>query len=386
MDEWEQYADLRAAQGFNALQITILPQWDRSPSAFSPAPFHVGRDGRPDYAKPEDAYFDKAAEMLTVAQQRGLIPALVVLWCDRIRDTWACKKLPENEMPLETLEPFVRYAARAFSRFDPVWLVSGDTDLLSPETVKRYLLALRAIKAAAPGCLTTMHLQPQADLPDEIVNAPELDFYMYQSGHNVDQSTAYTLARRFGEKPVKRPVVNGEPCYEAHSFGNTYGRFGAFHVRKAIWQSLLSGAKAGVTYGAHGIWGWHRRGLPFGSTAFSGLPLPWHEALRLPGAWDAGYARWLFETFRLGEVEPVRSPSVSPEVAIAASRSGDVVAMYAPYPAEIPLGRDLSRHDVVLVDLADRRIVRPRLRHEAAGTTLSLPDVNGDTLLVARAP
>jgi len=319
--DWEQYLDLRAAQGFNALQINILPQWDRSLMEFSPAPFHAGRDGSPDYSRPEDAYFEKAAAMLEAARQRGLLPALVLLWCDRVRGTWGCKKNPQNEIPLDALEPFVRYAARAFSRFDPVWLVSGDTDLLSPETVKRYLLALRAIKAAEPGCLTTFHLQPQADLPDEIVQAHELDFYMYQSGHGVDQSTPYLLARRFAEKPIKRPVVNGEPCYEGHGFGDHYGRFGPFHVRKATWQSLLSGAKAGITYGAHGIWNWHHRGLPFGSTNFSSLPFPWHEALRLPGAWDAGYAKWLFESFSLADLSPSVPPLSLPRYASPPARA-----------------------------------------------------------------
>jgi len=381
---WEQYLDRRAAQGFNAVQITVLPQWDRTPVEFSPAPFHTDGDGKPDYGRPEDAYFEKAARMLDSARERGFLPALVVLWCDRIRDTWACKKLPANEMPLEAIEPFVRYLARVFGRFDPMWLVSGDTDMESPETVRRYLIALRAVKSATPSCLTTLHLQPQADLPDEIVQAPELDFYMYQSGHGVDQSTAYLLAQKFSTRRAKRPVVNGEPCYDGHGFGNTYGRFSSFHVRKAFWQSLLSGAKAGVAYGAHGLWNWHSRGLPFGSSDFSGLPFPWHEALQLPGATDAGYARWIFESFGLVEAEPLDSPLLSPDIRFAASPTGNLFVAYAPFPADIPLGRDLSRHESFLVNLAERSIVRPVLRHGARGTTLALPDCNADILLVAR--
>jgi hypothetical protein len=383
--EWEQYLDLRAAQGFNALQITILPQWDRSKAEYAPPAFKQGSDGRPDFGKPEDAYFEKASRMLAAAAERGIVPALVLLWCDRIRDTWACRKQPENEMPLEAIEPFIRYAARVFGRLDPVWLVSGDTDMRSPETVKRYLLALKAVKAATPGCLTTLHLQPDADLPPEVVQAPELDFYMYQSGHNPDQSTPYVLARRFLDKPVKRPVVNGEPCYDGHGFGRTYGRFGSFHVRKAIWQSLLAGAKAGVTYGAHGVWNWHRRGLDFGSAEFSGMPLPWHEAARLPGALDASFARWVFETFGLADVEPVEAPEVSPEIRIAENPRGDLVAAYVPWLAEVRFQRDLSRHEAILVNLADRSVLRPVLRHGREGSALAMPDVNADVLFVARA-
>jgi hypothetical protein len=382
--EWEQYLDVRAAQGFNALQITILPQWDRTPVEFAPPPFRTGRGGQPDYGRPEESYFENAVRMLDAAVARGFVPALVLLWCDRIRGTWACRKMPEHEMPFDAIVPFVRYAAKTFGRFDPVWLVSGDTDLLTTETVDRYLLALRTVKEALPNSLTTLHLQPPADLPEPIEQARELDFYMYQSGHGVDQTTPYLLAQRFAGKRVKRPVVNGEPCYDGHGFGNTYGRFGAFHVRKAIWQSLLAGAKAGVTYGAHGIWSWHRRGLPFGAAGFSSLPVPWHEALRLEGAWDAGFARWLFDTYSLADLEPVIAEGLNPEIRMAAAPAGGLVAAYAPYPAEIAFDRDLSRHEAILVDLANRRILRPVLQHGPGGTRLALPDVNADTLFVAR--
>jgi hypothetical protein len=289
-------------------------------------------------------------------------------------------------MPLDAIEPFVRYAAKAFARFEPIWLVSGDTNLDAPEIVQRYLLALKTVKAVTPSCLTTLHLQPQADIPDELLVAPELDFYMYQSGHHIDQATTYGLAKRFCSKAVKRPVVNGEPCYDGHGFGQTYGRFGPFHVRRAIWQSLLSGAKAGVTYGAHGVWNWHRRGLPFGSAGFSGLPMPWHEAVRLPGAWDAGFARWEFDTFGLADLEPMELGGVSPEIRGAASADGKLVAAYAPYVTEIRFPRDLSRHEAFLVDLAERRMLRPVLKHGRDGTTLAMPDVNDDLLFVARAP
>jgi hypothetical protein len=93
--EWEQYLDVRASQGFNALQITILPQWDRSLVDFAPPPFRTGRDGKPDYAKPEASYFENASRMLEAAASRGIVPALVLLWCDRVRGTWKCRDLPE---------------------------------------------------------------------------------------------------------------------------------------------------------------------------------------------------------------------------------------------------------------------------------------------------
>jgi len=207
---------------------------------------------------------------------------------------------------------------------------------------------------------------------------------MFQSGHSLPQDTPWNLAHRFSTKPVKRPSVNGEPCYEGHGYGNTYGRFDAFEVRRAIWQSLLSGAKAGVTYGAHGLWSWHKPGTPFRATAFSSLPYSWSTSLRFPGAWDAGYARWIFDTFALYDVEPVQGPvNGREEIRLSASATGDKVALYSPYAAELKVRIDLSRHEAFVVDLSERRIVKPTLRHSAAGTIVSMPEVNADSLLIA---
>lgn len=383
--EWGEYLDYRRSQGFNTLQINILPQWDRTPMEFSPQPFRLGKNGRWDFSRPEPAYFEKAARMLEAARERGMTPALAVLWCDFIKGTWACAKLPDHEMPIEAIAPYVELVGRTFKNLDPIFLVSGDTDFKSPETTERYLLTLRAIKRACPESLTTMHLSPPTDLPQEIVSASELDFYMFQSGHDAQQELPYKLAARFGGLAPKRPAVNGEPCYEGHGFGNTYGRFGAFHVRKAIWQSLLSGAKAGVTYGAHGIWSWHHRGAPFGSTAFSSTPYPWSVALMLPGAWDAGYAKWVFETFDLFDLAPVSDGLNGREaIRMAASPDGGKIAVYVPFATDLRLDADLSGCEVFLINLADRSIVKPSLASAPeGGTIVRLADLNSDSLLLA---
>lgn len=96
---------------------------------------------------------------------------------------------------------------------------------------------------------------------------------------------------------TKRPVVNGEPCYEGHGKGRTRTRFKAFDIRKATWQSLLSGAKMGITYGGHGVWSCHFEGMEFVNPEWKFMPYDWEEGLRLPGAWDAAYAKWLFEQY-----------------------------------------------------------------------------------------
>jgi hypothetical protein len=351
---------------------------------FSPQPFAMGKDGKWDFFRIQDAYFEKACQLLEAAIKAGMTPALVLLWCDFVKDTWACQRLPEHEMPLEAIQPYVEYAGRVFMQYDPIFLVSGDTDFKSPETTARYLRALHTIKKTCPKSLTTFHPNPETDLPDGILNAPELDFYMFQSGHGFVQDTPYKLARRFSTKPIKRPTVNGEPCYEGHGFGSMYGRFGTFHVRKAIWQSLLSGAKAGATYGAHGVWSWHRAGLPFGNAAFSSMPFSWRAALRLPGAWDAVYAKWVFETYGLFDLDPLDNAlHGKEEIRIAASPRYEKVAAYIPYPCDVRLNTDLGGYETLLINLSDKLIAKPLLRSDPSGTTLQMPDFNGDALFLA---
>jgi hypothetical protein len=253
--------------------------------------------------------------------------------------------------------------------------------------VKHYLKGLEGVKEGTPEALTTLHLAPEEELPGEILNSKYLDFYMYQSGHHLEnQERAYKSAAYFCSLPVKRPIVNGEPCYDGCGHGHRYGRFGAFDVRKAIWQSLLSGAKAGVAYGAHGVWSWHRRGMRFTSEGFSGLPLEWQEALRLEGAWDAGYAKWVFESFGLYGLRPVEGvvSVVNPtaEIRVAVDEAGEKVAVYMPYAVELKLGLDLRGYRLVRLDLGSRRVLAPEVEYGQGESTVGMAPVNGDSLLI----
>ncbi len=391
LEEWDQYLAFRAKQGFNVVQISILPIYhDTSLSDGSIDPFHRDAGGRLDFGRINEAYFDKAQAMLQKAVDRGFVPSLGLLWCNYAPDSWAARRLDNaTVMPFEAVAPYVRYAAGCFERFDPVYFVSGDTRFESQRENAHYLAALEALKSASGRSLASMHTSPDGDLPEELVRSERLDFTMYQSGHRAGtQDLAWKLAERLGARAVKRPIVNSEPCYEAH--GRTpggQGRFTAYEVRRAMWQGLLSGAKAGVAYGGHGLWSWHRRGMRFLNAADALEPLEWHAALRLPGAWDYAFARWAFETFDLFSVEPGQAllPGAGAGVRAAASRGGDRVAVYAPQAGDIEVAMDLRSHRLTLALLDERRIVRPRVEASSSGTLLRTADVNSDVLLVASA-
>lgn len=365
------------------LQINVLNQWDAS-VPYLRFPFKGGNYGNFEL---NEEYFDFAEKLLEKATQKGFIPALVLLWCNFVPDTWASQRGISPVIPFPVMEKYVEYAVKKFSKFEPIFIISGDTNFGSQETIRYYLRAMEIVKNLVPSALTTLHLQPNTQLPPEIVKSPYLDFYMYQSGHvKNEQHFPYLLAQQFLEYPVKRPIVNGEPCYEGHPFGFTKeGRFSSFDVRKAVWQSLLSGASAGFTYGAHGVWSWHRNGSEFRGQEFSGEPFEWDTALYLEGAWDAGFARYIFEEYKLFGMQPAQDLLVekSPEVRCAMVRDMKKWVVYSPCSQSILLKISSQEcPDVLGIELPQRKVFYPRVISRNGVLQVDLPPFNSDFLLL----
>jgi len=389
IEEWAEYLDYRRMQNFNVLQINILPQWDASPSDISILPFKLKSDGSWDFYSINQTYFDRAEQMVRMARERGFIPALVILWCNYVKDTWGSKINPQNIMPLDFVKPWVEYVGERFGKYDPIFIISGDTNFEGPQAIDYYLIALETIKDKCPHCLTTMHLCGGFwELPKEFETSSKLDFYMFQSGHSATkQDLAYILAEKFLSKTIKRPIVNGEPCYEGHSYGYSYGRFTRFDVRKAVWSSLLSGAKAGVTYGAHGIWNWHKKNKDFISKKFSGIPYDWKTALRFEGAWGVSFARWLFETFDLFDLSPAyKVLNETNDIRMAVSKDNKKIAIYIPYATEVSIDMDLSDYELLGVILDKRYVIKPEINIGRNRTIIHMYQFNSDIIILGERP
>jgi hypothetical protein len=391
LDTWSQYLAYRKTQGFNAVQISILPiTHDTSTSPDNIAPFLPDADRNWDFYSLNEAYFDKAVRMVEMAAKAGILPVLGIVWKCHVPGTSASRRSPiPSAMPQDAMAAYVEYAVRRFAPYRPVFFISGDTAWDSDQEPIYYMAALKIVRRLAPDALVTMHMVPSVTLPDEFVEV--VDFYMYQSGHRPDQTTPYELAIQHNGYAVKRPVVNGEPCYEGHGRGQTLTRFRAYDVRKATWQSLLSGAKMGITYGGHGIWSCHFEGMGFVQPRYKFVPYDWQEALRLPGAWDAAFAKWLFERYDLFGVEPtdllVRE---DPEVRVARDPkglgrpfgSGDTIALYMPHAYDVALNVDLSGYRCELWDLENRRPMVPAVE-SGQPSTVRASVCNGDVFFVA---
>lgn len=259
MEEWKYYLHVRKTQGFNVLQINTLPQWDRCMTDVGIYPFATEDGQRFDFSCRDDTYYERAKEMCRMAKEEGFQLALVVLWLNYVPGTWGSKIVDTNIMPEEMLQEYAGKIVKEFDEFAPIYIVSGDTDFEEKVTVDYYEIILSTLCEKSPDSLKAMHIRRGYDyIPEQFLDW--LDFYMFQSGHNAGaQDMAYKLPESFLKKYPRKPIINAEPCYEQMGYSRKkYGRFGQRDVRKAAWDSLLSGACAGVTYGAHGIWNWKK--------------------------------------------------------------------------------------------------------------------------------
>ena len=404
LEEWDEYLAYRQEQGFNAVQINVLPQRHAAAPAEWRHPFALNPDGSYDFHSLQPSYFERAKKLLAAMKRRGMIPMLVLLWGNYVPGTWQ-QRLDQGRgsvldrpfsmvMPFDAMQRYVEYAVDCFKGYEPVWVISGDTDLNETETVRYYTQALRIAKKSAPACLTTLHLFPDAVLLPSLLDMPELDYYMFQPGHDIDRiGLNRELSRKFSTLPVKRPAMNSEACYEANSyFHGGFGRFTKRHVRFAFWQSVLNGACAGFTYGAAGIWLWQRPGAPC-SLATPLFPGPghrwfdqahdWRTDLALPGGWDVAFGRWLIETFHAWELAPADglvSPDV-PQIAAAMNGQGTLVA-YLPCATTLTLSKPLHGYRLQWFDLDTHRPLQAVYRGEGDKTVLELPRCTEDCLLI----
>lgn len=367
LEEWNYYLDYRASQGFNSVQINILSQWDASQSDLNMWPFPRKQNGihyTYDYSQINPAYFDRAEKMLEMVRDHGMTPALVLLWSNYVPGTWASKMAVNNLFPFDELAAYVAYATRRFKPYNPIYFVSGDTDFPTEETIKYYAEVLRVAKENDPDALYSLHIKGRlAELPKQFYD--QVDFFSYQSGHNLaGQSTAYTIPLQLRKEGFDRPIVDTEPCYEQISYSrNIYGRYSARDVRKASWSAVLSGANAGITYGAHGIWSWHRQGRKFGVVEGEGFddPFDWRDALHFDGANDIAFLKHTVMTDFPNGIQAVRVQMKDSSIRVGVNPMQTRYAIYLPSNtrldlAELHLNQDNSHARVI--DLQTRQ-VRP---------------------------
>lgn len=384
LEEWEYYLSVRKAQGFTVLQINTLPQWDRCMSDVGLYPFSTADGHTFDFASFNEEYYRRARKMCRMATEQGFQLALVVLWLNYVPGTWGSRMLDTNIMPEEMLECYADKIVEQFDEFDPIYVVSGDTDFDTDEAVRYYGKVLNRLCEKSPDSLKTMHIKRGYDfIPAEFLD--KIDFYMFQSGHNAqEQKMAYVLPERFREKYPPKPMINAEPCYEQMGFSRQeYGRFERDDIRKAAWDSILSGACAGVTYGAHGIWNWQKLNKPKNPVLGEGFdePVPWQEAVKFAGAWDYGFIRYILEEHHATELIPANKYLKNQSEEIRMAASGENYYVYLPHNTKVVISRNLAGYTVKAMDLDKRYAAYINMETTDEISTIAMHPFQKDVLL-----
>lgn len=389
-DDWAEYLEYRRMQGFNSLQISVLPiLHDTSDTYIGLNPFELNADGSWNFSAFNTVFWDRAAAMVALACSKGFVPILTLLWGNYVPGNWMSRMNASHVIPLDLIAAFTRYTFEKFAPYKPIYYVSGDINFENNRLEPEYRIALETLRSLSSDTLLAMHISGGVvDLPDELYDSELIDMYIYQSSHMLQtQTSCFTYAELFEKKVNKRPIFNSEPCYEGHGHFGLYGRFGAFDVRKAFWWSVLAGGRAGFTYGAHGIFSWHKHGAHFINAAGSKTPFEWRTALRLDGAWDAAFSTYLVNQYKVWEFSPAQtllSTDYEGQVRIAATGNFSTLAIYMPYSVPLDLKLDLDAYELTAFDLRKRNPIQPPYTTDGLTSKLELTELNADIVILAK--
>lgn len=391
MDEWKELIAVRSAQGFNVAQVNSLPQHDCSGVNDYRIPFEIGEEMW-DLKKLKPEYFQYFDEQMRITAEAGMVTAMVVLWFDYVpgaNPTWGVKR--KAEFSTEDASRYGRYLAARYGAFGPTWLISGDSDYINPDVILTYDAAARAIREGLPyKPLMTAHLYGELSTPSNLEQKEWLDFHMYQSSHNKrSEHVAAKCSAECRAYQTVKPVLNGEPIYEQIGFYRESGCADRGFIRKTGWYSILSGGNAGITYGAHGLWSWHREGEEFFPEAAWHMPADWKAAIKFEGSDDYARMKNFFEKQTWWELEPapqIYSEELKDQIIVAASKDRSFIVAYAKdcssFNLELP---EVSEYKGSWFNPVSEEEVNAEL--EVKGNTVNLKSVpwKGEAVLVLRA-
>lgn len=401
MPDWKYYLDTRKREGFNAIQINVLRQYDSTAPIDEREPFpivyHDDGNYEYDYTKPNQAYFDNAKKMLEEMVKRDMVPVLVLLWGNFVPGTW----MNDNKnpflsrvhkpqiMPYEQLHDYISYVVNTFKEFNPIYFVSGDvgfddTEDQQPEkTIKYYREVLKVAKEADPDGVFTFHINDKAKtMPEDFLN--DTNMYCYQSGHGIaNQANAYLVPEKMRKEGYKKPIIDAELCYEGlDKFGAKQpAKYSAYEVREAAWRAVLSGSDAGLGYGSYGIWPWndnYREGQQM--TGFL-KPYDWRECLKFRGAEDMGFLKDTVLCYGADGLNPVDS-SLLESPTIRAAENSDYLLVYNPVANPVDLSKlNVKDGQCKVVDL---QTLRPREGSIKNGIVAMEPVVEDELIVIKK--
>ncbi len=332
-DDWDYYLSKRKAQSFSVIQFVALP-WRSAVGNEFGRPAFYGREK----VSIEPNYFQRMDERVAAINAHGLVAAPVMFWTHSAH----IDLNPGMFLPEKDLVKVGRYMIARYGAYHVMWILGGDGQYVDDRAKRWRHVGEELFGKKAPGIRRPVTVHAGYWCADAFEDEDWWDFNGYQSGHVRERG----LERITHGEPTtwwrqhQQPVLNLEPNYEAHRNRAPNAAlddvFTAYDVRKAAWYSVLAGPPAGVTYGAHGVWGWHPRPEEPMTHPGTGLGAAWRDALELPGGDDMRLLAEFFSRIDWPALRPfqqalaVQPGDADPSQWIAIAKSDKFVIAYLP--------------------------------------------------------
>lgn len=346
-EEWEDYLRVRAAQRFNAVQLMAMrsiaaPYGDRNGA--------MGFSGTQRVAV-NAGFFQRMDAKIDAINRVGMLAVPALLWAAEWSTPEVNATNPGSWLPEDQAVRLARYIVARWGAHHVVWILPGD-DHYTGARAPRWQRIGRGVFDNPRHAPVTLHPGGRHWYAADFRHEAWLDLIGYQSCHFgaddwLDWHVNGDPAADWQSTPA-RPIINIEPCYEQHvDQSDLTRRFTPFDVRRAVYWSLLVSPTAGVTYGGHGVWGWDDGVRPPIHHPKTGVPLPWRQALEMPGAYQMAHVAELFgaiEWWRLLPapellVEQPGTEQVGQTVVAACTEEGDLAVVYTPGTPALAVNR-----------------------------------------------
>ena len=389
-EEWEHYIRERVRQRFTGVQW-VATQWRAAPEGDRLKERAFTGHER---IVVHPAFFQRLDAKSAALNEAGLLSVPVLLWAIGGGSNPAIN--PGFSLPEDQAIRLARYMVARWQGHDVAWILAGDGDYRG-ERAERWKRIGRAVFGEGRHGPVIMHPGGMHWIHGEFLHEDWVDVHGYQSGHGDDERTLRWMtegppAKDWRTEP-RRPFINLEPPYEYHVAYQSKTRISPHTVRRAVYWTLLNAPVAGVTYGGHGIWGWDDGTRPPTDHPNSGIPLPWKEALVMPGAEQMAHVAALFTSVDFWRLRP--APEALAEqpgaqtparfVMAAASEARDLLVAYTPEAQPLTFAPAAAPASAKTEWWNPRTGQRTSASGERSGTAVRFtPPGDGDWVLVAR--
>jgi hypothetical protein len=337
-DEVRKYISDRKKKGFNVCQVVAMSHqlmYDYGIENRQGEKFVIDND----FSKLNPRYFDYLDTIVKIANDSGIVVALVPLWAGMSEVNYnniTYRKYFSKEQSLN----LAKYIGARYAGSYMIWIVGGDNFYDTPERKSFWSTFGDMLKNATGNRhLLTCHPGGWSSSSDFFDNNTKwLDFHMYQSSHVASGNFTWIAAQKEYKLNPPKPIIDGEANFEdIYNRLNLEGdstqietfRIKPVNVRQASYESILSGALVGITYGGNGVWQWNTTELPGGLQP----RLTVLEAIKMPGSNNMTVVRTLMEKYQWYSFVPkpeVIKDFLSKENFIPAAENNKIGIIYIP--------------------------------------------------------